>query len=258
MEEPGAETPGAQDQDPPPGEGATPVRARPRGRTTLLIAAAAALGVIAGTCTGYLVQGDREPTALPPLSQPTVEQSRGKPPRPLSATTDRKVKTDGDLRTLLLKKPRGAKRPDWLTSDGMLDLADYAEFFEHPARVFPDLTVDEFRRGATTGWETDEGGLLTVEIRLLQFRQEKALQASRYTREDQDFFERQGKAGAWRIPGTGGGMAYSTKNTRPGAPYVADAYAWRGDIAMAVLVRSLRPVGKKTILDLATRQMERL
>ncbi|MGJ3560129.1 hypothetical protein ACR6C2_22135 [Streptomyces sp. INA 01156] len=87
-------------------------RPRPRGRTTLLIAAAAVLGVVAGTCTGYLVQAGREPTALPSLSQPVLTQKKqkeGQEPAPLSAAQDRRVKTDGDLRKLLLKKPRGAR-----------------------------------------------------------------------------------------------------------------------------------------------------
>lgn len=40
-------------------------RVRRRGRTALLIAAAVVLGLVAGTCAGYLVQADREPTGLP-------------------------------------------------------------------------------------------------------------------------------------------------------------------------------------------------
>ena len=58
-----------------PETAAAPVRARRRGRTALLIAGAVVLGLVAGTCTGYLVQADREPTKLPPLSQPTLKQS---------------------------------------------------------------------------------------------------------------------------------------------------------------------------------------
>ncbi|MFE1256323.1 hypothetical protein [Streptomyces fungicidicus] len=86
---------------------------RRRGRTAALVAVAAVLGVVAGTCAGYLVQADREPTELPPLSQPVLPQAKGGAPEPLSADEDRRVKTDGDLRKLLIKKPRGAKEADW-------------------------------------------------------------------------------------------------------------------------------------------------
>ncbi|MFF9816717.1 hypothetical protein [Streptomyces sp. NPDC014006] len=70
---------------------------------------AVALGLIAGTCVGYLIRADREPTALPSLSQPVLRQAGGPAPAPLSAAQDRKVKTDGDLRKLLLQAPGGAK-----------------------------------------------------------------------------------------------------------------------------------------------------
>ncbi|WP_016825629.1 hypothetical protein [Streptomyces viridosporus] len=48
--------------------------------------------------------------------------------------------------------------------------------------------------------------------------------------------------------------------TEPGHPpvYSAEAHAWRGDIAMHVWVTGPKPVTKKTIMDLAERQMERL
>ncbi|MFJ6988480.1 MULTISPECIES: hypothetical protein [unclassified Streptomyces] len=260
MEEPGAETPGPQDQDPPPGEGATPARARPRGRTTLLIAAAAALGVLAGTCTGYLVQADREPTALPPLSQPTVEQSRGKPPRPLSATTDKQVRNDGDLRELLLKKPRGARDAEWMEGrSGWLDLADYADFYGQPGSAFGDLAAAEFRRGAITGWQTGAPGTRIVEIRLLQYRNQEELQARNAAEDAQVDSSLEDGTDSWSIPGTSDGMAYVHRRSSGSAfPYNAEAFAWRGDIAMELWVYGTEPIGKKTVLDLAARQMEQL
>ncbi|WP_442738151.1 hypothetical protein ACQUSN_12805 [Streptomyces pseudogriseolus] len=84
-------------------------RRRRGGRTVTLIGAALVLGLVAGTCTGYLVQAGRAPTPLPPLSQPVLAQARGEGPAPLPAAQDRRVRTDGDLRELLLKKPRAAK-----------------------------------------------------------------------------------------------------------------------------------------------------
>ncbi len=146
-------------------------RGRRRGRTAALIGAALVLGLVAGTCAGYLVQAGREPTPLPPLSQPVLAQAEGEGPDPLSAARDRRVRTDGDLRKLLLKKPHGAKSADWLQgSDGWLDLADYAESYTVPYETFGDLITDEFRRAAVTAWEADDG--YTVEISLVQFRQE--------------------------------------------------------------------------------------
>lgn len=57
-------------------------RVRRRGRTALLIATAAVLGLVGGACAGYLIQADREPTKLPSLSQPVVAQAKGAGPEP--------------------------------------------------------------------------------------------------------------------------------------------------------------------------------
>lgn len=55
---------------------------RRRGRTTLLIASAAVLGVLAGGGLGYRVQQNREPTPLPPLIGPMLAQPKGVGPEP--------------------------------------------------------------------------------------------------------------------------------------------------------------------------------
>jgi hypothetical protein len=239
----------------------TPPVGRRRGRTTALIATAAVLGAVAGTCTGYLVQAEREPTRLPSLSQTALPRADGPAPEPLSAARDRQVKADGDLRRLLLKKPRGAQDAEWLTgTDGWLDLADYADTYERPAGAFRGLIENEFRRAATTGWETGDG--TTVEIRLVQFRQQQVLAAADYV-EDADFYaqERSGSK-SWPVDGTEKGRAYvhSRPETEPGylPVYVAEAHAFRGDIAMEIWVSSDKPVPKATITDLAERQMELL
>ncbi|MFD7694884.1 hypothetical protein [Streptomyces sp. NPDC059805] len=242
-----------------PEAAAAPVRTRRRGRTTLLIAGAAVLGLVAGTCTGYLVQADREPTKLPPLSQPKLKQSKGEAPEPLSAARDRRVRTDGDLRKLLLKKPRGAKEADWSSADdGWMDLASYAETFSDPKDIFPELVGNEFRRAAVVAWEQ---GQTAVEIRLVQYRQEESMAAAEeargahYWADDEDNH-------SWPIPGTEDGMAYAytRPETKPGylPQYEAKAFAWRGDIVMEIFVSSTKTVGKKTLLGLAKRQMERL
>ena len=91
-----------------------------------MIAGAALLGVVSGACTGYVIQAGRAPTALPPLSQPVVAQAGGEV-EPLSAAQDRRVRTDGDLRKLLITRPRGAKDKGTETErDGWADLFTYA------------------------------------------------------------------------------------------------------------------------------------
>ncbi|MFD9006070.1 hypothetical protein ACFV0T_34840 [Streptomyces sp. NPDC059582] len=236
-------------------------RPRRRGRTALLIGGAVVLGLVAGTCGGYLVQADREPTKLPPLSQPVLPQARGEGPEPLSAAQDRQVKTDGDLRKLLLKAPRGAKKPDWIADDNWMDLASYADNFKNPGAVFPDLVGEEFRRAAVTGWKV--GSTSTVEIRLVQFRQEEeGTTAENLSGDNQYWADKEDATDSWSIPGTGGGMAYvhTRPDSKPGylPLYSAEAHAWRGDIALEIWVYGSKPIAKKTIMDLAERQMERL
>jgi hypothetical protein len=250
----------------PAAPGAVPVepaapRPRRRGRTALLIAGALVLGVLAGTCAGYLVQAGSEPTKLASLSQPTLRQAEGEGPEPLSAAQDRRVKTDGDLRKLLVKKPSGAKDAEWLEgSDGWMDLAEYADNFEKPKEAFGNLVGDEFRRAAATGWES--GNTSTVEVRLVQYRQEEALAAAESAESGHYWADGEDSTDSWAIPGTSDGRAYVHKEpeTEPGylPLYSAEAHAWRGDITMEIWVYDSKPVSKKTILDLATRQMERL
>jgi hypothetical protein len=233
---------------------------RRRGRTALLIAGAAVLGVVAGTCAGYLIQADREPTALPSLSQATLVQAKGPGPEPLSAAQDRRVKTDGDLRKLLLKKPTGAKDADWLgDDDGWLDLAGYAELYEDPAGAFEDQVGDEFRRAAVAGWAS---GDRQVSVRLVQYRQEEAVVAGDQASNDKYWADREGSTRSWAIPGTEEGMAYvhDKPATEPGyvPVYGAEAYGSRGDVVMEIRVYDTKPLTKKTIIDLAERQMERL
>lgn len=244
-----------------PAEPAVP-RPRRRGRTALLIACAAALGVVAGTCTGYLIQADREPTRLPSLSQPALAQARGEGPGMLSAARDRQVKVDGDLRKLLLKKPGGAKAADWLDADdGWMDLAEYAGSYEKPGTMFGNLIRDELRRVAVTGWQVG-GGNQTVEIRLVQYRQQESMEAAEANRNNLYWAGHDAGTRSWSVPGTGNGMAYV--HTRPDRKagylplYSAEAHAYRGDISLEIWVYDTRPISKSKIMDLAERQMERL
>lgn len=247
---------GAAEAEAPAGEAAPAPRPRRRGRTTLLIAAAVVLGVVAGTCAGYLVQADREPTKLPSLSQPVLAQAKGPGPEPLSAAQDRKLRTDGDLRKLLLKKPRDAKQADWVDPDGWQDLAGYADNFKAPDGAFADLVGEEFRRAAVTGWEL--GSTYTVEIRLVQYRQEQLLTAADASADGQYWAEEEGESENWAIPGTGDGRAYVYKAVDDLDLHFAVAHAWRGDVAMELWIYGSKPITKKTVMDLAERQMEQL
>ncbi|MEU9452267.1 hypothetical protein [Streptomyces sp. NPDC048277] len=219
------------------------------------------LGVVAGACVGYLIQADREPTALPPLSQPSIAQAKGAGPEPLSAAQDRQVKAEGDLRKLLLKKPRGGRAGLYTAgSDGWMSLADYAETYDKPASGFADLVAGEFRRAAVTNWR--EGGTYSVEVRLIQYRQEETRGAADAADGGYYWADEDADTDSWPIPGTGDGMAYvhNKPDSKPGYVdlYSAEAHAWRGDIAMEIWVYDTKPVPKAKIMDLAKRQMERL
>jgi hypothetical protein len=236
-------------------------RVRRRARTTLLIATAAVLGIVAGTCAGFLVQADREPTRLPSLSQPVVAQAKGPGPEPLSAAQDRRVKTAGDLRKLLVKRPKGARDGDFAEgTDGWLDLAAYAETYDKPASAFKDLVSEEFRRAATTSWRV--GSTDTVTVRLVQYRQEEGLAAATEAGDEQQWAQSEQDTDSWVVPGTGSGMAYVHNKPRRKAGYLpmysAVAHAWRGDIAVQIWISDTKPVSKSEIMDLAKRQMERL
>ncbi|WP_225635241.1 hypothetical protein [Streptomyces solaniscabiei] len=235
-------------------------RSRRRGRTALLIGAAAVMGLVAGACGGVLVQVGREPTKLPPLSQAALARGVGDAPKPLPAAQDRQVRTEGDLRDLLLKKPRGAEEADWLEdSDGWMGLTAYAGTFTDPEGEFEHLLLSEFRRAAVTGWEVDDA--YSVEIRLVQYRQEEVLAAAEANDDGQYYAEGEG-TDDWRIGGTGDGRAFvhnePLPELAPASLYTAEAHARRGDIAMEIWVSGAKRIDKKMILDLAERQMERL
>lgn len=242
------------------GQAETPRPRRRRGRTTSMIAGAAVLGAVVGTCAGFLVQADREPTALPPLSQPVVGQAKGEV-EPLSAAQDRRVKTDGDLRKLLIARPKGAK--DFpVGSDGWADLGVWAQEYEKPGATFNNLVDDEFRRAAVTSWQVGE--TYSVEIGLVQFRQESKAAASEWADNGHYWAEEEDDTRSWPIPGTGDGngtaYVHDTPDRKPGylPLYSAEAYAWRGDICVSIQVYDSKPISKAKIMDLAQRQVGKL
>ncbi|MFE4423579.1 hypothetical protein [Streptomyces sp. NPDC056817] len=193
------------------------------------------------------------------MSQPVIQQAKSEA-EPLSAAQDRRVKTDGDLRKLLLKKPSGARTADELTGDdGWMDMAGYANTYEHAGEEFVQLIESEFRRAAVTGWKSGSG---SVEIRLIQYRQEENLAARGATENNQYAAEARPGTRILPVRGTTDGQVYvhSRPRTRPGEPpdYTAEAFAWRGDIAVEIFAWDSRPVSVAKVVDLAERQMERL
>ncbi|MHC0429573.1 hypothetical protein ACX6XY_05195 [Streptomyces sp. O3] len=262
--------------DPEPGLGheAQPTaaaRPRRRGRTRralLLIACAAVLGAGAGTVAGYVVQYDREPTPLPPLSQPDlrdykpVPAAKGASAR--SINEHRHVKTDGDLRRLLLKKPSGAQRVEAsFTTHGWLSLSEYATDFEYPDDAFETLAAGDFRRAVTTSWQEREE--LYVTINLVQFHDEEFAMTPGYAKQQLSDLSEPHSAGndGVPIPGSGTGRIYLADEpvVEPGYEplYKGWAAARRGDVFMEIFaVDNTRPVSEKDLMSLAKRQLERL
>lgn len=236
-------------------------RTRRRGATALLVTTAAVLGAVTGTCTGYLIQADRTPTPLPPLSQPVVKQAKGRA-EPLSAAQDPRVRTDGDLRKLLVPRPSGARDLPYRLGgdDGWMNLAEYAGTYDKPGKAFSDQLTSEFRRVAVASWRTTDTH--HVEIHLVQFRQEELMGAEYQADGGMYWAERDSGNRSWPIPGTGEGRVYvdSTPEREPGylPLYSAEAHAWRGDIAMDIYIYDTKPISKKEIMGLAERQVGRL
>lgn len=236
-------------------------RRRGRGRTTLLIACAAVLGVVAGTCTGYVVQAGRAPDPLPPLNQPVMAQAKGKAPEPLSAARDRQVKMDGDLRKLLVKRPKGAKTlSTQLPPDGWLNFMDMAEDYARPEGAFTRLVDTGFRRAVATMWK--ENGTM-VSVRLTQYRDEETVAAADATSGQQAWVEQEHQSTVGRpLPGSGTGLVYvhAQPDRKPGyVPlYTAEAYAARGDVFMQVWLAGPRPISEKRAMQVAREQWERL
>lgn len=240
---------------------------RRRGRTALLIAAAAVLGVVAGTATGYGIQADRDPTPLPPLSQRDLAHPaplpKGKAPEPLSAKEDRRVRTDGDLRKLLIGKPTGAREASapWL-KDGWLRLNSYALNYESEDYMFEELLDDDFRRAVSVTWE--QGEHRETGINLVQFRSGSSMGAAEhakgqlaYMSESEDGAGNRGNP----VKGSGSGRYYLyDAEEEPGylPIYRARAIAHRGDIVLDINIFDTKPISKKDIRTLAERQLERL
>ncbi|AVZ73852.1 hypothetical protein SLUN_18390 [Streptomyces lunaelactis] len=232
----------------------------------MLIAGAAVLGVVAGVVTGYAVQYDREPTPLPPLSQPELSDSKtvpaGASTTAQSVNVNRQVKTDGDLRKLLVRKPKGATADKSQAADWM-SLIEYAGDFKKPDRMFEDMLRDDPRRIATTSW--GQRGEVFVTVNLIQFRDDDRLSAPEWGLGQQAYMSHDDYAGnnGKPIPGSGNGRVYVYDEPLRKAGYEpvyqARVIARRGDVVMEIwYMNNTRKVSEKAVMSLAKQQLERL
>lgn len=229
----------------------------------MIIGVAALLGVVAGTATGYTVQADRAPTALPPLSQPGLAYPAkalpaGTKVTPLSAEEDSQVKTDGDLRKLLLRKPAGVREaPEHYIADGWSGLAQYTSGADRPSAMFGFLTGLDFRRMAATSW--DQPGDHMTKIDLVQFRSGPNLGARDLVADQTAFSESVGGTGeAIRSSSNGRYWVFEATHEAGFLPYHARALAQRGDVVVDINIFDSKPIAATEIRDLAERQLERL
>ncbi|MET7622696.1 hypothetical protein [Streptomyces sp. NPDC005408] len=246
---------------------ASPIRppAQRHGRTAVLLAVAAVIGISAGTAVGYKVQADRPPTPLPALNQPGLaypaEPLPGdKVPEPLSAAEDRRVKTDGDLRKLLLAKPKGARTlVPWGAVDGWPDTAAYSRQFDRPAGAFTHFTEADLRRIAAVAWM--QGEHKETNIGLVQFWSGKA--AMDHAQAQHGYMLDADSAGDDGDPlkGSGNGRYYLYPVERKAGlmpRYRAQAIFQRGDIMVDINIIDTKRISKNEIRSLAERQLERL
>ncbi len=252
-EQPPADVPGASQETPPERPAG-----RPRGRTARLMAAAAVLGLVAGAATGYAVQYRRPPTVRPLLAaQPSHPAHRAAPAGArLTAADDDEVRTDGDLRALLVSPPVGSRAwPAPPTADGWETLAQYAEGFKRPAQEFRWENSNGFRRAVWTGWTV---GRTSYGLQLVQYTHadegsaESALRGERDARSDR---------AVTPLPGTGDGFTAAAVRPVQNSSwtfYDTEAVARHGDIVVMLFVDAPEPVGRQTAEDLMHRQLERL
>ncbi|MEW2413283.1 hypothetical protein AB0953_06120 [Streptomyces sp. NPDC046866] len=249
----------APDPDPPQ----PAARRRPGRRTLAVIAAGAALGVLAGTATGYAIQYGRKPTPLPPLAQQTL----GRPAQPPAdeSTNLRSVnayrwhKADEDLPKLLLTAPAGAK-VDFNGSQPVDGFA--ADYYEKPQWGVGLSIRDGVRRTATVRWS--EADRDVVEIRLLQFHERAGAVRFQNSHDHLSGKERAGNPGK-DLPGVPSAFGHlwvdSAAHEVPGYHPVKEARVLvrRGDIVVDITWADTRgDIDESKVVDLAKRQLERL
>lgn len=234
------------------------------GRTALLIAGAAALGVLAGTITGYAVQYHREPTPLPPLAQQTM--AGPKPQAMNDATTKRSInanrwhKADEELAKKLLDVPGGAKSE----FSGALPLDLFAaEYYKEVSGGLGGLITDRTRSIASVEWAESDRNF--VQIYLLQFHDRNEAEDFQLGIEHyMPTKEYAGNAGK-EVPGVPDEFGHmwvdSKAHEKPGYEPIRGgrAVVRRGDTVVTIMyVNNRGDVDENALADLAKRQMERL
>lgn len=245
------------------------MKRRARGRTTLIVAAAAVLGIAGGTAVGYGVQAGRAPTPLGALSQPGLAYpakaaAADQVPDPLPATQDRRVRTDGDLRKLLIPRPAGwSENKERLSvQDGWMEVEDYALDFKEEDLMFSDLVGADVRRIAAAAWK--KGEYRTAEVLLVQFGSGSGTGAAEHSADQRSYMPGKKDGAGYdgdAIKGSLNGRYYVYKaELKPGylPLYRARAVFDRGDVMAEINLFDTRPISKKDIRTLAERQLERL
>jgi hypothetical protein len=250
--EPAAE-PGQQALPGPPAR-----KPRRRGRTTLLIACAAVLGVLAGGGLGYRIQYDRKPTPLPPLTGAALPQPKGAaPPAPaLPASEDGGLVFHKDLTKLLVPTPKGAHE----TRRGWESLLDYSEEYTDPSVIFTQLAGEHFQRSALAGWKQHDDYYTVI---LTQFRDETYDNARYFFSNESSGNDDDPESGpSVDIPGVDNGSVWPSAEPHRSAGYLP-VYTGRGlaeygNIFVEVYAQGLHPVKAATVMTVIRKQLERL
>nr|WP_093616483.1 hypothetical protein [Streptomyces indicus] len=231
-----------------------------------MILAAAVLGVTGGGAYGYTVQADREPTPLPALSQHGLVY----PDKPSKAAKDAagRHKTDGDLRKLLVPRPKGARTPGAadvggaLPDSGWLSPRDYVLNYDDPDWMVEYLNGLGIRRVASASWM--QGAHRVTSVDLVQFRADGQRGAVEHAVEQLSYMP-ETKAGAGN-PGhafkgsvEGRYFVYPVENKPGYLPfYRARAIAYRGDVMVDVHISDTKPISKNDIRSIVEKQVGRL
>ncbi|MFJ2113594.1 hypothetical protein ACIOEX_17200 [Streptomyces sp. NPDC087850] len=226
---------------------------------------AAVLGTVAGTATGYALQAGRPPTPLPPLAQPGLAYPakslpEGEEAEPLSAEEDSQVRTDGDLRKLLIGRPAGGRElaVPWLDGKGWVPISSYAYYHSDDYSSFSSALEKDIRRVAGMAWE--EGGDRQGNIVLVQYRPSVNAQGpAEMAVLPGHMRDRAGNSGH-PVAGTAEGRSYVFESTAEAGrlPFRAYATAYRGDVLIKVNLFDSEPISEKDIRTLIERQLERL
>ncbi|NEA43968.1 hypothetical protein [Streptomyces sp. SID11385] len=241
---------------------------RPRGATTLLLVAAAVLGLGGGTAYGYHVQADRHPKPLPPLAQSGLSypkktlpaDAKGSRP-PLEENQDHQLVYRGGLDRLVVAPPKGWKRAGKeVFGKGTLrtdDIAKYAVEYDDAGDTLAELVRTGAVRFAGENW-TDGGGLYGY-VRLIEFRPGAKNDAAQRAMDNGAYFQLDdGTSSDDVAPGT---TVFRWKEP-PHAGYPpmwgGAVFGSRGNVNIEMVFFGTSPVSESKLTEAAKKQWERL